>query len=464
MTARVAVVGTRAPDFSLPSTSAAGSAALADYLDRWLLLLFYPRDFSLVCPTELTAISQRLAEFQARQCDVLGISTDPLATHARWLATQPVEGGLAGLSFPLASDEDGAVCRAYGVYVERQHLALRGLFLIDPNGVLQYQVVHNLSVGRSTDEVLRVLDGLQMGGLCPAERQPGQPALDLSRELSPNRVLGPYRIEAALGGGSFGSVFRARDLTLERTVALKILRPGSPVPPEALLAEARAAAALTHPNVCIIHAVDSTLGAPMIVMEYVEGQPLSRLVETGALPLERVVALGRQIAEAMAAAHAHGVVHGDLKPANVLVTPASIVKVVDFGLARRSLPQISGDDTDLWLPAPSGGISGTPAYMAPEQARGAAPSPASDVYSFGLILYEMATGRRARAGDNLLELLRQIDRADASIYVSEVPEPLAGMVRRSLAMDAGARTSMAELAANLSAGAGVAQGRRSSDS
>ena len=162
-------------------------------------------------------------------------------------------------------------------------MALRGLFLIDPNGVLQYQVVHSLTVGRNSEEVLRVLDGLQMGGLCPAERRAGEPPLDACRELGPNRVIGPYRVEAELGGGSFGTVFRARDLTLDRDVALKVLRPGSPVPAAALLTEARAAAALSHPNVCAIYAVDSSQGVPMIVMEYVAGRPLSQLLGEGPL-------------------------------------------------------------------------------------------------------------------------------------------------------------------------------------
>ena len=97
----------------------------------------------------------------------------------------PGPGRAGGLDFPLAADEDGTVCRAYGVYLERQRGALRGLFLIDPNGVLQYQVVHSLTVGRNTEEILRVLDGLQMGGLCPAERRRGGPPLDASRELGP---------------------------------------------------------------------------------------------------------------------------------------------------------------------------------------------------------------------------------------------------------------------------------------
>jgi serine/threonine protein kinase len=378
---------------------------------------------------------------------VLGVSTDSVATHERWLGTPPDQGGLGGLDFPLAADEDGAACRAYGVYLERQHAALRGLFLIDPNGVLQYQVVHGLTVGRNTEEVLRVLEGLQMGGLCPAERRRGEPPLDVARELGPNRVIGPYRVEAELGGGSFGTVFRARDLTLDRDVALKVLRPGSPVPAAALLAEARAAAALSHPNVCVIHAVDSSQGAPMIVMEYVAGRPLSQLLGEGPLTREQAAALGRQVALGMAAAHAQGVVHGDLKPANILVTPVGAVKVVDFGMARRAAPPPQGEETGVWNPGAGGGISGTPAYMAPEQARGEPATPESDVFSLGVILYELATGRRARPAGNLLELLRSIDREDLTRDLADAPERFAEVLRLALAgAPADRRITMARIA------------------
>jgi serine/threonine protein kinase len=378
------------------------------------------------------------------------VSTDSVATHERWLDASPAQGGLGGLNFPLAADEDGAVCRAYGVYAERQHLALRGLFLIDPNGVLQYQVVHSLTVGRSTEEILRVLEGLQMGGLCPGERQRGEPELDVSRELGPNRVIGPYRVEAELGGGSFGAVFRARDLTLDREVALKVLRPGGPVPAAALLAEARAAAAVSHPNVCIIHAVDSSLGAAMIVMEYVAGRPLSQFLGEGPLATEQAAALGGQIALGIAAAHAQGVVHGDLKPANILVTPEGTVKVVDFGMARRSAPAGQGEKTTLWDPSSPGGISGTPAYMAPEQARGEATTPASDVFSLGVMLYELVTGRRAREEGNLLELLHGIGREDLTRQLAGTPEPFADVLRLALAADpAERRITMAQIAERL---------------
>jgi alkyl hydroperoxide reductase subunit AhpC len=449
-----AVVGTRAPSFSVSCVDGSSQdprpVSLDDYLDRWLVMIFYPRDFSLVCPTELTAVSGRIAEFHDRRCEVLGISTDSAATHQRWLTTPPGQGGVGPLRFPLASDEDGSVARAYGVHVEGQNLALRGLFLIDPNGVLQYQVVHSLSVGRSTEEILRVLDGLQMGGLCAGERKQGEPTLDVVRELTLDRVLGHYRIEAKLGNGSFGTIYRARDLTLERTVALKIIRPDGPLAPEALLAEARAAAALTHPNVCVIHAVDSSLGPPMIVMEYVDGEPLSRRLRRARLLPEEATALGRQVAMGMAAAHAQGVVHGDLKPANVLITPAGTAKIVDFGIARRDVGAGVGDQTALWNPVRSGGITGTPAYMAPEQAQGQPPTQASDVFSLGLILYEMATGRRARADGNMLQLLRLIDDEDPAEYASQSPESFAGILRQALATDpAQRRISMAQIANRL---------------
>ncbi len=443
-------VGTRAPDFRLRCTQGPGSEqrdiSLIDFQERWLILLFYPRDFSLVCPTELTALSARIAEFQQRDCDVLGISTDSLETHDRWIATPRGQGGLGGLSFPLASDEEGATCQAYQVYVPRQHLALRGLFIIDPNGVLQYQVIHNLSVGRRSEEILRVLDALQTGGLCPENWTREEVPLDVSAILGPNHVLGSYRIEATLGSGTFGTVFRAHDVMLERTVALKVLRAGSALEPHALLAEARAAAALSHPNVCIIHAVDTSQGTPMIVMEYVAGQPLSSVLEKGPLEHPQVASLGRQIALGMAAAHAQGIVHGDLKPANIMVTPDGTAKIMDFGLARRRpLPAV--EETAVWSPTQSGALSGTPRYMAPEQARGEPVTPASDVFALGLLLYEMVTGRQAIGGASILEVLRRIDTLNPQQYAADVPEPFADILRRALIGDPTRRAiAMAEVA------------------
>ena len=132
------LIGNPAPPFDLPCTRfpdpSRTRVTLEDYRGRWLLLVFYPRDFSLVCPTELIGLSQRFDEFAEQDCELLGISCDTVESHERWMATPMARGGLGGLKFPLASDLDGAVARAYGVYQERQQIAVRGLFIIDPEG------------------------------------------------------------------------------------------------------------------------------------------------------------------------------------------------------------------------------------------------------------------------------------------------------------------------------------------
>ncbi len=445
------MVGSRAPNFTLPCTAwpdtAERTVTLDDYRDRWLVLLFYPRDFSMVCPTELTALSVQFEEFARRDCDILGISTDSVASHQKWIATPRSQGGLGGLAFPLASDESGQVCQAYGVLVPRQHVALRGLFIIDPNGVLQYQVVHNLSVGRRSEEVVRVLDGLQTGGLCPESWSRDAPVLDPTRVLRPGSVVGQYRIEQELGSGAFGVVYRAHDLTLQRTVALKVFRPGPAGSPRRMLDEARAAAALNHPNVCTIHAVDESDGISMIVMEYVNGRPLDSILSGGRLGPDEVKGLGRQVALGMAAAHAGHVVHGDLKPGNIMVSTEGLAKVMDFGLAHRKHRGSPMQETGSWATVDPSGLSGTPAYMSPEQARSEPASPMSDVFSLGLMLYEMLTGQKAIRGDNLLEVLRQIDTIDGERYAAEVPEPFATIFRRTLVADVRKRElSMSEIA------------------
>jgi eukaryotic-like serine/threonine-protein kinase len=450
-TASPVVVGTRAPDFTLPATAwpefEERQVSLSDYRDRWLVLLFYPRDFSMVCPTELTALGVQLEEFANRECDILGISTDPLASHQRWIATPRSQGGLGGLAFPLASDVDGAVCQTYGVLLPRQHVALRGLFIIDPNGVLQYQVVHNLSIGRRADEVMRVLDGLQTGGLCPEGWNRDEPTIDPVRVLGPGRVVGQYRIEAEIGSGTFGVVYRAADLTLERTVALKVFRPARIGTSRKFLEEARAAAALNHPNVCTIHSVDESDGISMIVMEYVPGVSLATLLEGGKLPLSEVKRIARGIALGMAAAHAAHIVHGDLKPGNVMITSEGVAKIMDFGLAHKQPVASPTDETASWDTAEPGGLTGTPDYMSPEQARSEPATTQSDVFSLGLVLYEMVSGQRAIHGDSLLEVLQQIDTLDGEKYAAEMPEPIATILRRALASDARTRDiTMSEIA------------------
>jgi eukaryotic-like serine/threonine-protein kinase len=442
MDAPTATVGRRAPKFDLPCTGGPGSrgrAALADYRDRWLVLVFYPRDFSLVCPTELLALNARLEEFRRRGCELLAVSTDSLDSHERWIATPRALGGLGGLDFPLGSDPDGATSRAYGVYLEQQRVALRGLFIIDPNGVLQYQAVHNLSVGRRSDEVLRVLAALETGGMCPEDWCADCAPLDPTRSLVPGSMISHYRIEGEVGRGTFGSVYRARDTALDRLVAVKVFNPGSLASSLVVLTEARAAAALNHPNVCTIFAVDDSEGAPFIAMEYVAGQPLSGLLQGKALPPEQGARVGRQVALGMAAAHALNIVHGDLKPANILLSADGVVKITDFGLSRRAEGSGDSEKTVDWPPPGAGKIAGTPLYMSPEQTRGEPVTPASDVFTLGVVLHEMLTGRKAFAARNVLQVLHQIRTVDPNRWAAEVPAPFDRILRGALLPEASDR-------------------------
>jgi peroxiredoxin (alkyl hydroperoxide reductase subunit C) len=150
---------------------------LSDYAGKWLALLFYPLDFTFVCPTELTAFSDRYDEFESINADIIGVSTDSAFSHRAWLNTPRDKGGVEGLRYPLAADITGDVSRKYGVLIEEKGIALRGLFVIDPEGVLRYKVVHDLNIGRSVEETLRVIQALETGGLCQAEWKPGQETL-----------------------------------------------------------------------------------------------------------------------------------------------------------------------------------------------------------------------------------------------------------------------------------------------
>jgi alkyl hydroperoxide reductase subunit AhpC len=176
-----AKVGQPAPDFTMKTTAdlqkLQSTVSLSDYRGKWLVLFFYPLDFTFVCPTEITALSDRYAEFAELGADVLGVSTDSVFSHRAWIHTPRERNGVADLNYPLASDITRQVSRDYGVLIEEEGIALRGLFIIDPNGILQYAVVNNLNIGRSVDETLRVLEALQTGGLCPAEWKPGQNTL-----------------------------------------------------------------------------------------------------------------------------------------------------------------------------------------------------------------------------------------------------------------------------------------------
>lgn len=175
MTARL--VGKTAPDFKMETAlgngKEFGQVSLADYKGQWLILFFYPLDFTFVCPTEITALSDAADIFEDLDTAILGVSVDSTFSHRAWINTPRDENGLGQLNFPLAADMTKTVAQNYGVLIEEEGVALRGLFIIDPAGELKYQVVNHNDVGRSVDETLRVLQALQSGGLCPANWKPG---------------------------------------------------------------------------------------------------------------------------------------------------------------------------------------------------------------------------------------------------------------------------------------------------
>jgi peroxiredoxin (alkyl hydroperoxide reductase subunit C) len=176
-----AKVGEPAPHFNMLSTknieTLEETVSLEDYQGKWLILFFYPYDFSFVCPTEILALSKRYEEFKALNTEILGVSTDSVYAHRAWLGTPEEDNGIQGTKYILASDQTHEVSEAYGVLVEDQGIALRGLFIIDPEGFLQYSVIHNMNIGRSVEETLRVLEALQAGGLCAANWEPGEDLL-----------------------------------------------------------------------------------------------------------------------------------------------------------------------------------------------------------------------------------------------------------------------------------------------
>lgn len=190
----VARVGEPAPTFTLPVFDPAQperddlEVSLSDYLRKWLVFFYYPMDFTFVCPTEILALADRRREFDDLGASVLGCSTDTIYTHRAWAQTPRDRNGIEGTSYPLAADHAGEVARSLGILIEQEHVALRGLFIIDPSGILQYAVVHSLNIGRSTDETLRVLEALQTGGLCPSDWKPGQRTLEKPASTEPRRA------------------------------------------------------------------------------------------------------------------------------------------------------------------------------------------------------------------------------------------------------------------------------------
>ncbi len=272
---------------------------------------------------------------------------------------------------------------------------------------------------REVEELLRydgASEGFIEGNALAFEARQLEPE-ELSQtapQLLPGQHIGAYKILALLGRGGMGVVYRARDERLRRDVAIKVL-PASPAnDADRLLRfrqEAQATSALNHPNILTVHDIGTHDGAPFIVAELLEGEELRAQLESGALPARRALDYAQQITQGLAAAHEKGIVHRDLKPENLFVTKDGRVKILDFGLAKLRPPQSSVVDTD----APTqkritdpGVVMGTVGYMSPEQVRGQETDHRSDIFAFGVILYEMLSGQRAFSGASAIEVMNAI--------------------------------------------------------
>ena len=231
--------------------------------------------------------------------------------------------------------------------------------------------------------------------------------------LTSGTKLGPYEIQSPIGAGGMGEVYRARDARLNRDVAIKILPASFSSDPERLqrfAQESRAAAALNHPNILSIFDIGEDRGAPYVVSELLEGETLRDRLRNGALSSRKGIDYGRQIVSGLAAAHDKGIVHRDLKPENIFVTNDGRVKILDFGLAKLTHPDtdLSGDAPTQQVGTESGMVMGTAGYMSPEQVRGKTADSRTDIFSFGAVLYEMLSGKRAFHGDSAVDTMSAI--------------------------------------------------------
>jgi serine/threonine protein kinase len=266
-------------------------------------------------------------------------------------------------------------------------------------------------------------------------------SLAMVAAFQPGDTVLHYRMTELIGEGGMGEVYKAWDTKLGRPVAIKVLplRMGrDPLAPKRLLREARAASALNHPNIVTIHAIEESGDSCFISMEYVEGESLAKRISTRPLNLKELVAMGAQVADALAAAHEAGLIHRDVKPENILINKSGQVKLLDFGLAKRG----TEDSASIAGLTQSGTISGTVGYMSPEQTHGQTLDSRTDIFSLGCVLYQASTGQLPFAGESVLDIMNAINSVDPPLpgtIQTKLPQEFDLIISRCMAKDKEAR-------------------------
>src|SRR5450755_2177872 len=277
--------------------------------------------------------------------------------------------------------------------------------------------------------------------------------------LASGAKLGPYEIVSLLGAGGMGEVYRARDSRLKREVAIKVLPQALSLDADRLRRfeqEALATAALNHPNILAVFDIGTSEGSPYVVSELLEGETLRERLRSGALPARKAIDFALQMAHGLSAAHDKGIVHRDLKPENLFITHDNRLKILDFGLAKLTRPEESSASSDaltMQVATDPGVVIGTAGYMSPEQVRGKPADNRSDIFSFGSILYEMLSGKRAFHGDSPADTMNAIlkdDPPELSETARNIPTALQRIVNHCLEKSPGQRfQSATDIAFNL---------------
>ena len=361
-------------------TSAGARFRLSDQSQKLCtIVFFFPKAFTPGCTIETRRFRDNYAELALLGASIVGVSTDDHDTQCLFAKEMRTP-------FPMIGDADKAIARAYGVLWPILERAMRVTFVVSPDRRIEAVIHHEIAIGQHRDEVLRVLD--RMRG-----RKADAPA--------PSAIDGvPFELVAEAGSGGMGTVYKARDRS-GRPVAVKIL--GKHACPVRFAREIDVLAHLEHPNIVgYVGHGETSDGRTYLAMEWRDGQSLHEIVSSSPMSVKAAVRITRDVARGLAAAHAAGIVHRDVKPSNVIVTHEGAVKIVDFGVA------LSREQTIDALTR-TGQVVGTPGYMAPEQARAdRAIDGRTDLFALGCLLHRCATGRRPFEGNDALALLQAV--------------------------------------------------------